>query len=228
LSSATGNSYSGPTIINSGTLNANNTTGSATGSGPITVAGGTLGGTGSVAGDVTLNGGSIGAGMSVGALDVGGLTFNAGSSLEAELDSSAAAAMGADLLNSSGGLSIADGATLELSDVASTSTLLPANTKFTLVRYDAMAGWNGVSFANVPDGLGFGVGMNFFIVNYADSTGGLNFGGGTASSGQFVTITATGQAVPEASAFLFGGLACAGVGAGRLWVRRRGHAKQAG
>jgi hypothetical protein len=63
--------------------------------------------------------------------------------------------------------------------------------------------------------------MNFVIINYADSTGGSNFGGGTASNGQFVTLTFTGQAVPEASAFLFGGLAITAAGVGKIVARRR-------
>ena len=51
------NTYSGDTTVSTGMLRANNTTGSATGSGNITVAlGGTLAGTGAVAGNVTVIG----------------------------------------------------------------------------------------------------------------------------------------------------------------------------
>jgi hypothetical protein len=58
----------------------NNTTGSGTGTGAVTVnSGGTLGGTGSIAGNVTVNvGGGIAPGASVGTLTVGGaLVFDA-------------------------------------------------------------------------------------------------------------------------------------------------------
>jgi autotransporter-associated beta strand protein len=48
------NTYTGGTIIKDGTLLVSNTTGSATGPGPVLVKSGALGGTGSIAGDVTL------------------------------------------------------------------------------------------------------------------------------------------------------------------------------
>lgn len=67
------NTYSGTTTVNAGTLMAGNTTGSATGSGPVTVnSTGTLGGTGRVDGVVTLNaGGSVAPGASIGTIRVG-------------------------------------------------------------------------------------------------------------------------------------------------------------
>jgi fibronectin-binding autotransporter adhesin len=50
------NTYSGPTVVASGTLQVGNATGSATGSGPVTVqGGGALAGTGRIGGDVTVN-----------------------------------------------------------------------------------------------------------------------------------------------------------------------------
>jgi len=221
LSSPTGNSYSGGTIINSGTIYANNTSGSALGTGAVTVIGGTLGGTGSIAGAVTVNsGGSVSPGMSVESLEVGSLTFNNGSSFVYEIDSAAGTA---DLVTSKLVPTVSTGdlnidttensvVTLARSDLAGTSVNL-AGTKFTLINYEGA--WNGGTFAGLPDG-GYiiGLGLNDWQINYADSTPGVNNPGGT---GMFVTITA---AVPEASSVLFGALASC-VGAVAYVVRRR-------
>jgi len=76
------NSYSGGTTINGGMLMANNTNGSATGQGPVTVAnGGILGGTGIITGGVTVNsGGGLAPGNLLGALTISNnLTLAAGS-----------------------------------------------------------------------------------------------------------------------------------------------------
>ena len=54
------NTYSGGTTIRDGTLRVRNTTGSATGSGPVLVKSGALGGNGSIAGAV-----NVGAGIPV-------------------------------------------------------------------------------------------------------------------------------------------------------------------
>ncbi len=68
------NTYTGATTVQQGTLLANNTAGSATGSGAVYVrSSGTLGGTGTVAGGVTATGGSIAPGNSgAGTLTAGG------------------------------------------------------------------------------------------------------------------------------------------------------------
>jgi autotransporter-associated beta strand protein len=78
------NTYSGPTAVTFGTLYANNTTGSATGSGAVTVrTGALLGGTGSCAGAVSIaTGGGINPGTTnttPSTLTVGSLTFQANS-----------------------------------------------------------------------------------------------------------------------------------------------------
>jgi autotransporter-associated beta strand protein len=71
---STANIYSGGTTISAGRLLVNNTTGSGTGSGGVTVDGGTLGGTGAIAGAVTVNsGGTVSPGTPS---SIGKLTFN--------------------------------------------------------------------------------------------------------------------------------------------------------
>jgi autotransporter-associated beta strand protein len=72
------NTYSGGTTVTRGTLLANNTSGSGTGTGPVTVGSeGVLGGTGSIAGTVTVNAGGI---LAPGA-SIGTLTLSASPSL---------------------------------------------------------------------------------------------------------------------------------------------------
>lgn len=77
-----GNSdYAGGTVISAGTLLVTNVSGSATGSGAVTVQnGGTLGGTGIISGSVTVqSGGTLSPGTSPGLLTVGSLTLDSGS-----------------------------------------------------------------------------------------------------------------------------------------------------
>jgi autotransporter-associated beta strand protein len=53
------NTYTGNTVLLAGALLVNNTTGSGTGTGPVTVSGGTLGGKGTISGAVTVGTGSV-------------------------------------------------------------------------------------------------------------------------------------------------------------------------
>ncbi len=65
------NIYTGPTAVNAGTLLVNNSTGSGTGAGDVTVnAGATLGGSGHIAGSVTIFEGALKPGNSAGALRI--------------------------------------------------------------------------------------------------------------------------------------------------------------
>lgn len=86
------NSYSGATTISGGILKANNVSGSATGSGAVTVAsGGTLGGSGIISGLVNVNsGGIVAPGNSVGTLTVGSLTAASGSIFNFEFNATPA------------------------------------------------------------------------------------------------------------------------------------------
>ncbi len=72
------NTYTGGTTIDDGTLLANNTAGSGTGTGAVTVNnGGTLGGIGLIAGDVAVNpGGTLAPGTSTGLLTIGELSLS--------------------------------------------------------------------------------------------------------------------------------------------------------
>jgi autotransporter-associated beta strand protein len=81
------NSYGGATTVNAGTLLANNTSGSATSGGPVTVnVGATLGGSGFISGDVTFVGGALAPGNSPGLLTLGNTSFDGASSINYQLD----------------------------------------------------------------------------------------------------------------------------------------------
>ncbi len=129
------NTYAGGTTITDGTLLANNTSGSATGTGNVNVNAGTLGGTGSVSGLVTVNAtghiapGSPGA--SIESLDVGSLTLEIDSLLDFELGAPGSPGVTSDLLNviNSDGLTI-NGGTVNLTDAGG----LAAGT-YTLIDY---------------------------------------------------------------------------------------------
>lgn len=110
------NSWSGGLSISNGIVLANNTSGSATGSGAVAVySGGALGGTGSVSGAVTVNsGGTLSPGSSgVGTLTISSsLTLNSGSVLRFELGPTNAS----DKVVVSGALT--SGGTLHITNVA--------------------------------------------------------------------------------------------------------------
>jgi autotransporter-associated beta strand protein len=132
------NTYSGGTIVSQGRLLVNNTSGSGTGSGSVTVNAGTLGGTGSIAGAVTVNGGAhIAPGASIESLDVASLTLESGSILDFELGAPGTS----DLLNvtANDGLTI-NGGSLNLFDAGG----LAAGT-YTLIDYAGALQGTGIS-----------------------------------------------------------------------------------
>jgi autotransporter-associated beta strand protein len=157
------NTYTGNTIVNEGRLLVNNTSGSGTGSGPVTINAGTLGGTGTIAGPVTVNsGGHIAPGSSIGSFDVGALTLNAGSSLDVELDTILGVVHTSDSINVSlpGGLMISGG-TLNLTNAGNMT-----HGPYTLIDY---AGTLGGSVSNLTLGS-TPAGFAYRLVNNTSNT----------------------------------------------------------
>lgn len=209
------NSYSGTTTVSGGTLLANNTSGSATGSGTVNVSSGaTLGGTGAISGVVNVSG-VLAPGASVQTLATGTLNLQSGSTFAYELDSSVSPTVGADLQKVFGNLNLTGTVSLTLADLAATDAAFAEGTTFSLVNYTGS--WNGGLFtyggnelANLEE---FTAGLNTWRITYNAAEGGSNFSSEFAGgSDGFVNITA----VPEPAVSLLGGL-----GALLLLGRRR-------
>jgi autotransporter-associated beta strand protein len=151
------NSYSGGTLVDEGRLLVNNTAGSGTGSGTVTVNAGTLGGTGTIGGPVVVNSGAhIAPGASIESLDVSSLTLNSGSILDFELGAPGTS----DLLNVtlSDGLTI-NGGTLNLFDAGGL-----ASGTYTLIGYAGSLLGSGVGtfLSQIPNGP---AGFNYALDN---------------------------------------------------------------
>lgn len=159
------NTYSGGTTIHQGVLQANNASGSATGSGAIVVnSTGTFGGTGFITGAVTVNsGGSLAPGAPIESLATGALTLAAGSTYAVEINSSGTPA--ADVTNAGGNVSLAG--SLVVSDIASVPVALPLGTKFTIMTY---AGTRTGTFAGLAEAATIAAGPNTFRIRYADGS----------------------------------------------------------
>lgn len=188
------NTYTGPTSVNSGTLLATNTTGSATGSSAVEVkSSATFGGTGLITGPVTIDlGGVLSPGVGgVGTLGVGDTTLSAGSIFAIDLDPTNSLA---DLLNVTGTVS------LNLSDLV--INLLSAPTigqSFDILNNDGSDLISGLfAQGSAVDALFGGLTYHFLIDYTANNDGG--------AAGNDIRLTAFDpNAVPEpATGLLFG------------------------
>jgi len=201
----TANTYTGGTTVSNGVLLANNTTGSATGTGAVTVQnGGTVSGFGSVSGNTTIeSGGTVTAGSDGGSdrtLSFGGdLTAQSGSIWLVDLveDSNGVT----DHINVTGNLSIS-GSIFTVGNFANSHT---PNNSYVIATYGG----------NLTGEFDFGGAW----LNNTERTldGGqylINYGGGSNS---FITLTA----VPEPGTFGLLGLALAGLAFLRFRKRRQ-------
>ena len=166
--------YTGNVNINQGTLAVVNTTGTATGTGPVAVnSTGTLSGTGRVGGLVTVNsGGEISPALGTGAGGIGtinldaGLTLNSGSLLDIQLG----APSSADLINVTGGTTTINGGTLNLTDEGG----LAIGTYPIIDYVGVLAGSaSNLTFGTTPAGFNFSIQDTGSLINLLVSAGGL-------------------------------------------------------
>ena len=158
------NTYTGASTVNTGTLLANNTSGSATGTGDVTVKDtATFGGGGAVSGAVILeSGATLAPGTSIESLATGPLTLAAGATFAAEINSSGSPT--ADVVNVTGPLTL--GGALNVTDIAGVPAAVTLGTKLTLITY---SGTLTGTFTGKAEGSAFAVGGNTFKIRYADS-----------------------------------------------------------
>lgn len=165
-----GQLYTGTTTISVGKLLANNTTGSGTGSGPVSVgASGTLGGTGTVSGAVTVEG-TLAAGASVGTLRTGPVTLSATGTLAVELNTSTSTA---DKVIVTGGFNVTNGAKITLTDLGANDPIA-IGTRLVIVDYSTTWNGNNLTLGATPvlDGATITLGANTFKVDYDYDQGG--------------------------------------------------------
>lgn len=196
------NTYSGPTVVNGGTLLVNNTLGSGTGSGDVNVNSGigltTLGGTGTISGSVAVasqaNLAPGNGAHTTAMLTVGALTLAPGSNFRIDINGTAAGTGYDQLQVSRGGGP--GGARILLSNlIVSVGTTLTVGDQFTIASH--RGGFQGVfaqgSTVTADNG-------DVFSIDYAGGVGGND-----------IVLTLIGAPVPEPSTWMGGVLAIAGL-----------------
>ena len=166
-----GSNYTGGTTVESGHLLVDNRIGSGTGTGPVQVIGGTLGGNGIIDGAVIIGDGLARRGIvepginPMGPLTIENtLTFAAQGTYRWNADTSRAAAAGI----AAAGVTISNEALF--SAILRGNAALPIGDVFTVIDNTAALPISG-TFSNLPDGFSFTGGNNTFQVSYEGGDG---------------------------------------------------------
>lgn len=163
------NSYAGGTTIKRGVLLVTNTSGSATGRGPVNIEGGALAGTGIIGKTVTVGTGTDLATLAPGREGIGTLTIEGAVIFAA--NASCDFALNSSLVSSD--KVIADGVTIDggvFSPVDKSNALLPAGTEFTAIDNTSATPIAG-AFDNLADGATVTIANNTFQANYEGGDG---------------------------------------------------------
>jgi len=186
------NTYAGRTIVSAGTLLVNNTSGSATGEGSVTVnAGATLAGSGTIDGSVSFVGGTLAAGNSPGTLHLGSTSFDAASILNYQLDTPGVVGSGInDLVDVTGDLTLDGTLNVEALSGFGVGT-------YRLFDYTGSLFDNGLDLGLIPGGFSYSI---------------------DTSVAHQVNLNVT--AVPEASTMILSAMGVAGFGFGLLRRKR--------
>jgi fibronectin-binding autotransporter adhesin len=196
-------SYTGGTTINAGTLRINNASGSATGSGTVTVNnGGFLSGAGTIYGPVVVNnGGTIAPGDPIGTLTTGSQTWNGGAHLTVQVsDATAGAGQGWDLLNINGSLNIRASAGNPL--FVDLQSLGPGNIAGPVVNFDSSMAFSW-RILSATDGINLNPGQNLADVVQVNLGGFANdlanglFSFSLANGDRDLVLSFTPAQVPE-------------------------------
>jgi fibronectin-binding autotransporter adhesin len=198
LTLSANSTYTGATSVLAGTLFVNGDNSAAPGD--VNIAGGILGGTGTLGGALMAGAaGTIAPGASIGILTgTQAVSFTDGSILAYELNT---ASVTADLLRVGGNLSLTGTVAITLTDL-STSTAVTAGTVLSLINYGGS--WNSGLFtyntATLADGDTFTLGANQWRIEYASAVQGSNVT--TPIGSNFVNLIV----VPEPTVWMSGGL----------------------
>jgi autotransporter-associated beta strand protein len=165
------NTYQAGTTISGGVLIVDNTTGSGTGPGTVTVAtGATLTGDGAISGPVIMQNGatitpSSTTGSLIGSLTIGALSMNSTAEFEVQFNQALPLLTRRDILNVSGNALLNGNLVLENLNA---SALPPPATTFTVLDAATLTG----SFANVANGARLATvdGSGSFVVNYGPAS----------------------------------------------------------
>jgi fibronectin-binding autotransporter adhesin len=198
------NAYGGTTQVDAGTLLINGDSSGVVA--PFVVNGGILGGSGTIGGSVTVSplGTLAPAGGGIATLTTGStVSFGDGATFAYDY---ATSLLTADLLRTSGGLSLSGTVPLSVANLGSDVTVAPG-TVFSLVNYGGGLGGGGLfSYGGLSlvEGGTFTVGANTWQIAYSSTTAGVNVAT-PLPSGSFVNLIA----VPEPTAWAMLGSAVA-------------------